>query len=122
MAVAFGKIITSLVEGIIMPPVGLLLGRVDFTSLFYVLDSSKGVPVSLADAKAKGIPVIAYGALINDVIAFLIVAFVVFLIVKAINKHKRQQEPSKKDCPYCFSPIPVAATKCSGCCSALTAA
>ena len=122
MAVAFGKIITSLVEGIIMPPVGLLLGRVDFASLFYVLDSSKGAPVSLADAKAKGIPVIAYGAFINDIIAFLIVAFVVFLIVKAINKHKRQQAASTKDCPYCFSPIPLAATKCSGCCSALTAA
>ena len=122
MAVAFGKIITSLVEGIIMPPVGLLLGRVDFASMFYLLDRSKGVPVSLADAKAKGIPVIAYGALINDIIAFLVVAFVVFLIVKAINKRKRQQAPSTKDCPYCFSSIPVAATKCSGCCSALTAA
>lgn len=122
MALAFGKIITSLVEGIIMPPVGLLLGGVDFASLFYVLDSSKGVPVSLADAKAKGIPVIAYGALINDIITFLIVAFVVFLIVKAINKHKRQQAPSTKDCPFCFSPVPIAATKCSGCCSALTAA
>ncbi len=122
MAVAFGKIITSLVEGIIMPPVGLLLGRVDFASLFYMLDRSKGVPVSLADAKAKGIPVIAYGAFINDIIAFLIIAFVVFLIVKAINKHKRQQAPLTKDCRYCFSPIPIAATKCSGCCSALTAA
>ena len=122
MAMAFGKIITSLVEGIIMPPVGLLLARVDFTSLFFVLDRSKGVPVSLADAKAKGIPVIAYGAFINDIIAFLIVAFVVFLIVKAINKHKRQQAPLTKDCPYCFSPVPTAATKCSGCCSALTAA
>ncbi|MDQ6652569.1 MAG: large conductance mechanosensitive channel protein MscL [Acidobacteriota bacterium] len=122
MAVAFGKVITSLVEGIIMPPVGLLLGRVDFASLFYVLDHSKGVPVSLADAKAKGIPVIAYGAFINDIIAFLIVAFVVFLIVKAINKHKRRQASSTKDCPYCFSPIPIAATKCSGCCSALPAA
>lgn len=122
MAVAFGKIITSLVEGIIMPPVGLLLGGVDFASLFFVLDSSKGVPVSLADAKAKGIPVIAYGAFLNDIIAFLIIAFVVFLIVKAINKHKRQQVSLTKDCPYCFSPIPIAATKCSGCCSALTAA
>jgi large conductance mechanosensitive channel len=122
MAVAFGKIITSLVDGIIMPPIGLILGRVDFASLFYVLDNSKGVPVSLADAKTRGIPVIAYGAFINDIIAFLIVAFVVFLIVKAINKHKRRQASLTKDCPYCFSPIPIAATKCSGCCSELRAA
>jgi len=65
---AFGKIVTSLVEGLLMPPLGLILGKVDFTSLFFVLDSSKGVPVSLADAKAKGIPVIAYGSFFNDVI------------------------------------------------------
>jgi large conductance mechanosensitive channel len=122
MAVAFGKIITSLVDGIIMPPIGLILGRVDFASLFYILDTSKGVPVSLADAKSKGIPVIAYGALINDIIAFLIVAFVVFLIVKTINKHKREKAPLMKDCPYCLSSIPRAATKCSGCCSELSAA
>src|ERR687886_611174 len=78
---AFGKIVTSLVEGIIMPPIGLLLGKIDFASLFYVLDTSKGQPISLADAKAKGVPVIAYGAFLNDVVNFLIVAFVVFLIV-----------------------------------------
>jgi large conductance mechanosensitive channel len=122
MAVAFGKVITSLVDGIIMPPIGLILGRVDFASLFYVLDTSKGVPVSLSDAKTKGIPVIAYGALINDIIAFLIVAFVVFLIVKTINKHKREKAPLVKDCPYCLSSIPRAATKCSACGSELSAA
>lgn len=121
MAVAFGKIITSLVDGIIMPPIGLALGRVDFASLFYALDTSKGVPVSLADAKSKGIPVIAYGALINDIIAFLIIAFVVFLIVKTINKHRRENT-LVKDCPYCLSSIPSAATKCSGCGSNLLAA
>src|ERR687896_2597332 len=76
---AFGRIVTTLVEGMIMPPVGLALGGVDFSSLFYVLDTSKGVPVSLADAKAKAIPVIAYGQFINDVINFLIIAFVIFL-------------------------------------------
>jgi large conductance mechanosensitive channel len=122
MAVAFGKVITSLVEGIIMPPIGLILGRVDFASLFYVLDRSKGVPVSLADAKAKGIPVIAYGAFINEIIAFVIIAFVVFLIIKAINKYRREKAPLLKDCPYCLSHIPSAATKCSACCSELKAA
>ena len=68
---AFGKIVTSLVEGVLMPPIGLLLKRVDFSSLFYVLDRSKDIPVSLADAKSKGIPVLAYGLFINDVINFL---------------------------------------------------
>src|SRR5215813_3787633 len=85
---AFGKIVTSLVEGILMPPIGLLLGKVDFSSLFLVLDHSKGTPASLADAKAKAIPVIAYGALINDLINFVIIAFAIFLIVKAANRMK----------------------------------
>ena len=67
---AFGKIVSSLVEGVLMPPIGRLLGKVDFSSLFYVLDQGKGMPASLADAKAKGVPVIAYGAFINDVINF----------------------------------------------------
>src|SRR5438477_10358708 len=74
IGVAFGKIVTSLVDGIIMPPIGLLLGKVDFASLFLVLDKSKGIPVSLAEAKAKAVPVVAYGAFINDVINFLIVS------------------------------------------------
>src|SRR6476659_700195 len=78
---AFGKIVTSLVEGIVMPPIGLLIGKIDFGSLFYVLDHSKGQPVSLADAKAKGIPVIAYGAFINDIVNFVIIAFIIFLII-----------------------------------------
>src|SRR5207237_4576814 len=82
---AFGRIVTSLVEGLIMPPIGVLLGKVDFSSLFVVLDHSKGVPASLADAKAKGIPVMAYGQFINDIINFLIIAFFIFLIVRAVN-------------------------------------
>ena len=85
---AFGRIVTSLVEGIIMPPFGLVLGRIDFSSLFYVLDASKGVPISIADAKAKGVPVIAYGQFINEIIAFVIVAFAVFLLVKQVNRIK----------------------------------
>ena len=119
---AFGKIITSLVEGVIMPPIGLLLGKVDFSNL--IIDLSGQHPASLADAKAKGLPVIAYGAFLNDVIIFLIVAFVVFMIVKAVNKAKREEPAAAttKDCPYCLSSIPLAATRCSGCTSELKAA
>lgn len=121
IGLAFGKIVTSLVEGIIMPPIGLLLGKVDFASLFLVLDHSKGDPISLADAKTKGIPVIAYGAFINDIINFLVIAFVIFMLVKIVNRI-RQKDPSTKDCPYCLSAIPVGATRCSGCCAELKAA
>src|SRR5215204_6047746 len=85
---AFGKIVTTLVEGIIMPPIGLVLGRIDFSSLFYVLDATKGLPASLADAKTKGIPVIAYGQFINDVLGFVIVAAAVFVLVKQVNRIK----------------------------------
>jgi len=123
---AFGKIVTSLVEGIIMPPVGLVLGRIDFSSLFYVLDSAKGVPASLADAKAKGIPVIAYGQFINDIISFLIVAFAVFLLVRQVNrlapKPAPAAAPATRDCPYCLSAVPVKATKCAHCTSELRTA
>ena len=121
IGLAFAKIVTSLVEGIIMPPIGLLLGRIDFANLFYVLDSSKGVPVSLADAKAKGIPVIAYGAFINDLVNFAIVAFVIFLLVKFVNKVRRK-DVSMKDCPECLTPIPLAARRCAACCADLKAA
>jgi len=79
---ALGKIVTSLVEGIIMPPIGLLLGKVDFASLFLVLAHSKGVPVSLADAKAKAIPVLAYGSFINVFVNFVIFAFVILLLLR----------------------------------------
>jgi large conductance mechanosensitive channel len=121
IGVAFGKIVTTLVDGIIMPPIGLLLGKVDFASLFFVLDHGKGDPISLADAKAKGIPVVAYGAFLSDIVNFLIIAFVVFLIVKALNSRKSKEAVSK-DCPYCLSAIPVKATRCSGCCAELKAA
>jgi|ERR1051325_9388095 large conductance mechanosensitive channel len=121
IGVAFGKIVTSLVEGIIMPPIGLLLGRIDFSSLFLVLDHSKGQPISLAEAKTKGIPVIAYGAFINDVVNFLIVAIVIFLIVKTVNRI-RKKDPGKKDCPLCLTAIPIAATRCSACCADLNPA
>src|SRR5512138_1446286 len=94
---AFGKIVTSLVEGIIMPPIGMLLGKIDFASLFVVLDHSKGDPVSLADAKIKGIPVIAYGQFFNDIVNFVIIVFVIFLLIKMVNRVRRK-DPSMKDC------------------------
>ena len=116
---AFGKIVTSLVDGIIMPPIGLLLGRVDFANMF--IDLSGQHPASLDAAKKAGLPVIAYGAFINDVIGFLIIAVVIFLIIKQINKRKQEVAATTKDCPHCLSAIPLAATRCSGCCAELKA-
>jgi large conductance mechanosensitive channel len=124
IGVAFGKIVTSLVDGIIMPPIGLLLGKVDFANLFY--DLSGQHPATLAEAKTKGLPVIAYGTFINDLITFLIIAFVVFLIVKQVNRLKSKQAtdagPTTKDCPHCLSSIPLKATRCSQCCVELAGA
>jgi large conductance mechanosensitive channel len=123
---AFGRIVTSLVEGIIMPPVGLLLGRIDFSSLFFTLDTSKGIPMSLAEAKTMGIPVIAYGQFINDVIAFLIVAMAVFVMVKQANRIKSSLDrpaagaaPTTRECPFCASTISIKATRCPNCTSQL---
>ena len=86
-----------------------------------MLDKSKGMPVSLADAKAKAVPVIAYGAFINDIINFLLIALVIFLLVKIVNR-MRNTDPSRKDCPYCLTAIPIKATRCSACCAELKAA
>lgn len=119
---AFGRIVTSLVEGILMPPIGLAIGRVDFASLFQVLDRSKGIPASLAEAKAQGIPVLAYGQLINDFISFLIVAATVFVLVKQFNRLKSATPVATVDmreCPFCVSMIPAKATRCPHCTSAL---
>ena len=121
---AFGKIVTTFAESVLMPPIGLLTARIDFASLFYVLDASKGIPASLADAKAKGIPVIAYGQLITDIINFVIIAFAVFMVVKQVNRLKSKQAapaaaPTTKDCPYCLSTIPLKASRCSQCTSQL---
>jgi len=124
---AFGKIVTTVVEGIIMPPLGLVLGRVDFASLFVVLDQSKGLPASLADAKTKGIPVIAYGQLLNDLVSFVIVAFAVFVLVKQVNRmksavdHEPPGAPTTKECPFCASSISIKATRCPQCTSQLAA-
>jgi large conductance mechanosensitive channel len=125
---AFGKIVTTLVEGILMPPIGLALGRVDFASLFFVLDRSKGIPASLAEAKAQGIPIIAFGQLVNDVISFVIIALAVFVIVKQVNRIKSAvdkpaaPEASTKECPFCASTISIKAKRCPECTSQLAAA
>jgi len=118
---AFGKIITSLVDRVIMPPIGRALGKADFSSLF--IDLSGQHPLSLKEATDKGLPVIAYGVLINDIVNFLIVAFVIFLVVKAVNRLKAAPPPppNTKDCPRCLTAIPLGATRCSACCADLPA-
>jgi large conductance mechanosensitive channel len=119
---AFGRIVTSLVEGIIMPPIGMLLGKADFSNLF--IDLSGQHPASLADAQLRGLPVIAYGTFINDLVSFLIIAFVIFLIVKAVNRLRAAPPPppNTKDCPHCLTAIPLAATRCAACCADVPAA
>ena len=126
MGAAFGKIVTTLVEGVIMPPFGLILGRIDFASLFYVLDSSKGIPDSLSKAKDLGVPVIAYGQFINDVIGFLIVAFAVFMLVRLVNRTLIKEvakpapaAPVEQPCPFCKFLIPIGAKRCGHCTQAL---
>ena len=115
---AFGKIVTSFVNDVIMPPISILLGKVDFANRFYAL---RGSPANIEEAKAQGIPVIRYGVFINTLIEFLIIAFVIFLMVKAINRLKRKTEgpPTAKDCGYCYSKIPVKAVRCPNCTSEL---
>jgi large conductance mechanosensitive channel len=118
---AFGRIVTSLVEGVLMPPIGLLLGKADFSNLLYDLSGQN--PASLAEAQLRGLPVIAYGRFINDIINFLIIAWVIFLIVKAVNRLRAEPPPppNTKDCPRCTTAIPLAATRCSACCVDLPA-
>ncbi|MDE1900151.1 MAG: large-conductance mechanosensitive channel protein MscL [Alphaproteobacteria bacterium] len=111
---AFGKIVSSLVADILMPPIGLLLGKVDFSSLFIALNGDHYA--SLAAAKAAGAPTINYGVFINSVIDFLIVAFVVFIVVKQVNRIvPKPAAPATKECPRCLSKIAAAATKCPHC-------
>ena len=124
---AFGRIITSLVDGVIMPPIGMLTGGVDFADLYYPLrdvDSSLGgmaIRLSLEQARAAGIPVIAYGQLINDIVTFLIVAFVVFFALKSYNRMKGApvEAVTTRACPQCLSTIPLAATRCAHCTASL---
>jgi len=123
---AFGTIVASLVNDIIMPPIGLLLGGVDFANLFILLKagSPAGSYASLADAQAAGAVTINYGVFMNAVVSFLIVAFVLFLLIRTINRLKREEEapaaePTTKECPHCLSTIAVKATRCPHCTSQL---
>jgi large conductance mechanosensitive channel len=116
---AFGGIVTSLVNDVIMPPIGLLLGNIDFKDLFVALNG-QSYP-TLAAAKAAAAPVIAYGQFVNTVINFLIVAAAIFLVIRAAKKLQKPAAATTKDCVYCFSSIPLKATRCPNCTSQLTA-
>jgi large conductance mechanosensitive channel len=119
---AFGKIITSFVNDVLMPPIGLLLGKVDFNKLFISLSSQSFA--TLEEAKKAGVVTINYGSFLNTVIDFLIVAFVIFMMIRQINRLKKEPEaavPTTKECPYCFSVIPIKATRCPSCTSELKA-
>jgi large conductance mechanosensitive channel len=122
LGAAFGRIITSFVNDILMPPIGLLLGGLDFASLFITL---RGGPFpSVAAAKAAGAPTINYGIFLNTVIDFVVVAFVLFLVIRQVNRMRRESEetPSTKPCPFCLSTIPLGAVRCPQCTSELKAA
>lgn len=126
---AFGAIAKSLVTDVIMPPIGLLLGGVDFSNLFLVLKqgSTVGPYLTLADAQAAGAVTLNYGLFINTVINFLIIALVIFMLIKGINTLKKKEEPAPaappatKKCPFCLSEIPIGATRCAFCTSQLPA-
>jgi large conductance mechanosensitive channel len=127
LGAAFGTIVASLVADILMPPIGLLLGGIDFSNLFIVLKEgvkAAGPYASLAAAKAAGAVTINYGFFINTIISFIIVAFAIFLLIRGLNQFKRQEQappsvPTTKECPYCFSTIPIKAIRCPHCTSEL---
>ena len=118
---AFGKIVSSLVNDVIMPPLGLLLAKVDFVNLFASLTGTKYA--TLAEAQAAGAPTLNYGLFIKNVIDFLLVALVIFLMIRAINKLSKKQEeaaPVTRECPHCLSQIPLKASRCPACTSEVT--
>jgi large conductance mechanosensitive channel len=120
---AFGKIVSSLVSDILMPPIGLLLGRVSFSSLFVSL--SGGSYASIEDARKAGAATLNYGVFLDNVVSFVIVAFAVFLLVKQVNRLARKPQPpppSRKECPYCITSIPIPAKRCPACTSELASA
>ena len=122
LGVAFGRVVTSLVNDVIMPPIGLALGGVDFSNLF--INLSKTPYATLAEAQVAGAPTLNYGVFVLTVIDFLIVALVVFLLVRAVNRMQRPKPvaPTTKECPYCLSIVPLKATRCPHCTSELSAA
>jgi large conductance mechanosensitive channel len=117
---AFGKIVSSLVSDVVMPPIGLILGKVDFQNLFFNLGEKKYATV--AEAKAAGSPTLNYGMFIDNVVEFLILAFVVFLFVKQIDRFRKKPDPTEKDCPECLMKVPLAAKRCGHCTSPIGAA
>jgi large conductance mechanosensitive channel len=123
---AFGAIVKSLVSDVIMPPVGILLGNVDFSNLFIIIKegATAGPYLTVADAQKAGVVTLNYGLFLNSIISFVIIAFAVFLVVKSVNNLRRQEEvppsaPATKECPYCMSAIPVKAVRCAHCTSEL---
>jgi large conductance mechanosensitive channel len=123
---AFGTIVKSLVADVLMPPIGILLGNVDFSNLFFIIKegTTSGPFNTLAEAKESGAVVISWGAFVNTIISFLIVAFAVFIVIRNLNKLKKEEEtpppePTTKECGYCFSTIPIKAIKCPNCTSTL---
>jgi large conductance mechanosensitive channel len=117
MGVAFGKIVTSFVEDILMPPIGLALGGVDFSNLFINL-SGQNYP-SIAAAKAAGAATLNYGIFFNNVLNFVIIAFAIFMLIKQINRMQKPAAATTKNCPFCLSTVPLKATKCAHCTSEL---
>jgi large conductance mechanosensitive channel len=125
---AFGTIVKSLVDDVLMPPIGLLLGGVDFSNIFLVLKAgtTPGPYAALADAKAAGAVTVNIGVFFNAIVSFLIVAFAVFMLIRGMNTMKRKEEappaqPTTKNCPFCLSTIPLKATRCAQCTSNLSA-
>jgi large conductance mechanosensitive channel len=120
IGVAFGKIVTSFVEDVLMPPIGLALGNVDFSNLF--INLSGGNYPSVAAAKAAGAATLNYGIFFNNILNFLIIALAIFLLIKQINRMQKPAPaaaPTTKDCPHCLSAIPIKATRCAHCTSEL---
>jgi large conductance mechanosensitive channel len=126
---AFGTIVKSLVSDVLMPPIGMLLGNVDFSNLFVAIKAGDpaGPYATLADAQGAGAVTVNYGVFLDNIVSFLIVAFAVFLLIRAINRMQKQEEaapppPDKKECPFCLTSVPIKATRCASCTSELSAA